>query len=55
MLALLAIVLMIAWLLGFAVYHTASFAIHILLVVAVVALIVHFVRGIGGPSPARRT
>jgi Flp pilus assembly protein TadB len=39
------IVLLIAWLLGFAVFHVASALIHILLVVAVIALILHFVRG----------
>ena len=38
------IVLLILWILGFSVMHVASFAIHILLLLAVVALIVHFVR-----------
>jgi hypothetical protein len=45
MLLLLAIILGIAWIFGFAVYHVASGAIHILLLLAVIALIVHFVRG----------
>jgi hypothetical protein len=38
-------VLGICWLVAWAVFHVAGGAIHILLVVAVIALIVHFVRG----------
>lgn len=50
MLLILALVLGIAWVLGFTVFHVASTAIHILLVLAVVGLIAHFVRGRGaGP------
>ena len=45
MLLLLAIILALAWIFGFTVYHVASGAIHILLVLAIVALVVHFVRG----------
>jgi hypothetical protein len=45
MLLLLAIILGIAWIFGFAVYHVASGAIHILLLLAIIAVIVHFVRG----------
>jgi hypothetical protein len=45
MLLLLAIILGIAWIFGFTVYHVASGAIHLLLVLAIVAVIVHFVRG----------
>ncbi len=50
MLLALAIILAVAWLLGFSVFHVASAAIHLLIVLAVIALIVHFVqgRGIGG-------
>jgi hypothetical protein len=44
MLIALAVILAIAWLLGFSVFHVASAAIHILVVLAVVALIVHFVQ-----------
>lgn len=47
MLALIAAVLVLAWLLGFAVFHVAGFFIHILLIVAVISLILHFVRGRG--------
>jgi hypothetical protein len=48
MLLLLAIVLGLAWILGFGVYHVTSAAIHLLLALAVVSLVVHFARGIGG-------
>jgi len=45
MLMALAIILAIAWLLGFGVFHVASAALHILIILAVVALIAHFVSG----------
>jgi hypothetical protein len=45
MLLLLALVLLVAWILGFTVFHVASAAIHILLILAVIGLIAHFVRG----------
>lgn len=38
-------ILLIAWILGFTVFHVASGLIHILLVVALISLILHFVRG----------
>ena len=38
-------VLVIAWLLGFTVFHVASGLIHILLVLAIVSLVLHFIRG----------
>jgi hypothetical protein len=40
-----AIVLFIAWVFGFVVYHAASFAIHLLLLAAIISFIVHLVRG----------
>ena len=40
-----AIVLFVAWVLCWFVFHVAGGLIHILLVVAVITLIVHFVRG----------
>jgi Family of unknown function (DUF5670) len=49
MLLALFIILLIAWLLGFLVFHVSSFLIHVLLIVAVIALIFHFVRGAGTP------
>lgn len=38
-------VLIIAWVLGWIVFHVGSGLIHILLIVALVSLILHFVRG----------
>ena len=45
MLLALAILLGIAWLLGFTVFHVASGAIHLLILLAVIVAIVHFVQG----------
>ena len=45
MLAGLAALLVILWLLGFLVFHVGGGLIHILLVVAVIVLVLHFVRG----------
>lgn len=42
---LLFVVLLIAWLGGFLVFHVASSMIHLLLVIAVIALVVHLMRG----------
>jgi hypothetical protein len=42
---ILFIVLLAAWVLGSLVFHVAGGLIHLLLVVAVISLIVHFVRG----------
>jgi hypothetical protein len=38
------IVLLVMWLLGFLAFHVASGLIHILLIVAVISLVVHFLR-----------
>ncbi len=48
MLLLLAVILGIAWIVGFGVYHVASAAIHILLILALISVVLHFVRGVGG-------
>jgi hypothetical protein len=45
MFVLLAVILAIAWLGGFTVMHVSSAAIHILLLLAVVSVVLHFVRG----------
>lgn len=45
MLLALAIILAVAWLLGFSIFHVASAAIHVLIVLAIVAVIVHLVQG----------
>lgn len=39
------IILLIGWIMGWVVFHVAGGLIHILLIVAVIALILHFVRG----------
>jgi hypothetical protein len=54
MLLLLAVLFGLAWILGFGVYHVASFAIHLLLVVAIASVVLHFVQGSGGRSTTRR-
>jgi hypothetical protein len=41
----IAIILVALWAGGFLLFHVAGFFIHILLLIAVVALIYHFVRG----------
>jgi hypothetical protein len=38
-------VLIVLWLLGFFAFHVAGGLIHILLILAVISLIFHFVRG----------
>jgi hypothetical protein len=42
------VVLLVLWLLGFAAFHVAGGLIHLLLVVALIALVFHFVRGRSG-------
>jgi hypothetical protein len=44
MFLVLAVIVGIAWLMGFAVFHVAGGAIHVLLLIAIAAIIVHFVR-----------
>jgi len=45
MFLLLGVILIIAWLGGFLMFHTAGFLIHILLIFAVISIIFHFLRG----------
>jgi hypothetical protein len=45
MLATIAIVLVVLWLLGFFAFHLTTAAIHILLVIALVMVVLHLVRG----------
>ncbi len=45
MLLTLGIAFLALWLLGFGVFHVAGFLIHILLVVAVIAILVRVIRG----------
>jgi hypothetical protein len=42
---ILFVVLLVLWLGGFLVFHVASAMIHLLLIFAFIALILHFVRG----------
>jgi hypothetical protein len=43
----LCVVLVVAWLLGWGVFHIAGGLIHLLLILAVISVIAHFVRGRG--------
>ncbi len=45
MFLILALVLILLWVGGFVVFHTAGFFIHLLLVFAVISIIFHFLRG----------
>ena len=45
MLAIIAGVLLVLWLLGFTAFHVTSGFIHILLVLAVISILFHFFRG----------
>jgi len=47
MFMILFIVLAVAWVLGWGAFHVAGGLIHLLLIVALVSLIVHFARGRG--------
>jgi hypothetical protein len=45
MLAIIGIILLIAWLLGFIAFHVTVGFIHILLALAIILIVMHFVRG----------
>jgi Family of unknown function (DUF5670) len=45
MFLILSLVLVLAWIAGFVVFHVAGFFIHILLILAVISIILHFARG----------
>jgi hypothetical protein len=45
MLLILFIVALVMWLMGFVVFHVASGVIHLLLIIAMISLVMHFVRG----------
>jgi Family of unknown function (DUF5670) len=42
---ILFVVLLVAWILGLSVFHIAGGFVHILLILAVISLVLHFVRG----------
>ena len=50
MLAIIAAVLVILWLLGFLAFHVSSGIIHLLLILAVISAIAHFFRGRTSPA-----
>ena len=50
MFLLLAIILGLLWIGGFGLFHVASAAIHILLILAVISVVMHIVRGRRGTS-----
>ena len=41
----LAIILVLLWVGGFLIFHIAAFALHILLIVAVVVFVIHLISG----------
>ncbi|GAC1577789.1 MAG: hypothetical protein NVS3B5_10060 [Sphingomicrobium sp.] len=45
MLATIAIILLILWLLGAFAFHVGGGLIHILLIVGIIVLVLHFIRG----------
>jgi hypothetical protein len=45
MLATIAAVLLVLWLLGFFAFHVTAAFVHILLVIAVVLIVMHFING----------
>jgi hypothetical protein len=45
MFAIIATVLIVLWLLGFLAFHVSSGIIHVLLVIGIVMLLLHFIRG----------
>ena len=45
MLFWLGVILLIAWITGFGFFHVASAAIHVLIVLALISILMHFIRG----------
>ena len=41
----LAIIFLIGWLIAWAAFHVAGGLVHVLLVIAVISLVIHFLRG----------
>ncbi len=50
MLVGIAVIFFILWALGFLVFHVTVAFIHVLLIIAAIALVLHFVRGRGTPG-----
>jgi len=49
MLAIIAAILVVLWLAGFLAFHVTTAFIHILLVIAVILIVLHFMRGRAAP------
>jgi hypothetical protein len=45
MLLALAVILLIAWLLGLVAFHVTAWFIHVLIVLAIIVAVLHFMRG----------
>lgn len=45
MFLVIGIVLLLAWIGGFVIFHVAGFLIHLLLIFAVISFVFHFIRG----------
>ncbi len=45
MFAIVAVILLVAWVVGFGVFHVASALIHLVLILAVISFVWHFVTG----------
>jgi hypothetical protein len=45
MLLTIALILFVLWALGFFAFHIASGLIHLILIIAVIVIVLHFVRG----------
>jgi hypothetical protein len=45
MFALIAAVLIVLWLLGFFAFHVSAGVVHVLLIIGIVMLVLHFLRG----------
>jgi len=45
MLGLIAAVLIVLWLLGFFAFHVSAGVVHVLLIIGIVMLVLHFLRG----------
>jgi len=45
MLFWLGLILLVAWVTGFGFFHVASAAIHVLIVLALISILLHFIRG----------
>ena len=45
MFAMLAVIFIVAWIFGFVIFHVAGGLIHLLLLVAIISLVWHFVAG----------